>query len=188
MDRPSEITSLLHEWRAGESEAADKLAPLIYEDLRSRAASLFRSESDGHTLQPTALVHEAFARLVDADVAWQNRAHFYALSSRLMRRLLINYAKRRKAERRGGGAVHVTLDVEADAATDADGLEIMELVDAMHRLEELDERKAKFLEMQYFGGMTREEMAEVTGLSVATVGRELRFARAWLRKELCDNE
>lgn len=183
MGADSDITGLLQSWRAGEAAAGDRLAPLVYGDLLDRAASLFRGEGDGHTLQPTALVHEAFARLVDVDVEWQSRAHFYALSARMMRRLLINHANARKAARRGGGAVHVTLHDDVHAEED-EALGLLELVDVLQALEDLDARKASLIEMQYFGGMSHAEMAEVTGTSVATVGRELRFARAWLRKEL----
>ena len=187
MDADSDITGLLRKWRAGEAAAGEALAPLVYDDLHQRAASIFRSEAAGHTLQPTALVHEAFARLVDADVEWQNRAHFIALSARMMRRLLINHANARNAARRGGGAVHLSLHDDAQA-DDYDALAVLELVDILQNLEELDPRKARLVEMQYFGGMSHAEMAEVIGLSVATVGRELRFARAWLRKELKGDE
>ena len=183
----SDITGLLQSWSSGETAAGDRLAPLVYEDLHNRAVSIFRSEAVDHTLQPTALVHEAFARLIDVDVEWQSRAHFYALSARMMRRLLINHANARKAGRRGGGAVHVTLDSDAHAVED-EAFALQELVDVLQALEDLDPRKASLIEMQYFGGMSHAEMAEVTGASVATVGRELRFARAWLRNQLRTEE
>lgn len=183
MDDGLEITGLLQRWGDGDQKAGDALVPLVYEELRRKAAQAFRGENSGHTLQPTALVNEAYAKLVDADVDWQSRAHFYALAARMMRRLLINHANARKAERRGGGAVHVTLERQ-DVLDEQSDPEMIALADALTALEELDERKSRLIEMQYFGGLTVEEMASVTDLSVATVGRELRFARAWLKKEI----
>jgi RNA polymerase sigma factor (TIGR02999 family) len=187
MSEELDITGLLRVWREGEIAAGEKLAPLVYDDLYERAAAIFHGEAEGHTLQPTALVHEAFARLVKVDVEWQSRAHFFALSARMMRRLLINHANSRRAVRRGGGAVHLPLQDELHA-DDVETRGLVELMDALQALEELDPRKASLIEMQYFGGMSHAEMAEVAGLSVATVGRELRFARAWLRKEMAGGE
>ncbi|MEL7199599.1 MAG: sigma-70 family RNA polymerase sigma factor [Pseudomonadota bacterium] len=187
MDTDAEITGLLQQWGGGDEKAGDALAPLVYNELRIRAQRAFRSENSGHTLQPTALVNEAYAKLVNADVDWQDRAHFYALAARMMRRLLINHANSRKAERRGGDAVHVTLDRQ-EIPEHGNDVEMIALADALSALEQLDERKSRLIEMQYFGGLTVEEMAAVTDLSVATVGRELRFARAWLKNEILTDE
>jgi len=183
MDEGTDITGLLRRWSAGDEAAGNALVPLVYADLHRRAALSFRHENAGHTLQPTALVNEAFARLVDIEVEWQDRAHFFALSARLMRRLLIDHANAARAKRRGDGAVHVMLDDMGDVAEPADR-ELLALAEALASLETRNEELCRLIEMQYFGGLTTSEMAEVTGMSVATIGRKLRFARAWLKKEL----
>ena len=136
----------------------------------------------GHTLQPTALVHEVYGRLVDADVAWQDRAHFYALAARMMRRLLVDHAKARSAAKRGGG-LRVTLDEASLPAGDADA-ELLDLDEALTALAELDPRKAELIQLQYFGGLSFREMEAVTGLSSSTLDRDLRMARAWLKDRL----
>lgn len=183
MTGEGEITGLLNDWGKGDAEAGDALMPLVYDELHRCADRLFRRESAGHTLQPTALVHEAFAKLVKIEVPWQDRSHFYALSARMMKRLLINHANARMAAKRGGGAIMVTLDDGLVSANGSD-LQLVELADALSALEEFDPRKAELVELKYFGGLSTEEMASVTGLSVATIGRDLRFARAWLKAEL----
>ncbi|MEQ5787570.1 sigma-70 family RNA polymerase sigma factor [Erythrobacter sp. NFXS35] len=183
MTQDAEITDLLRRWTGGDDGAGEELAPLVYDELYRRAAQIFRRESPGHTLQPTALVNEAYAKLIEAKVDWQDRAHFYALSARMMRRLLVNHANARRAERRGRGAIHVTLESQ-EIPSDVAPPDVMILADTLNSLASIDPEKHRLIEMQYFGGMTIEEMAFVTGKSIATVGRDLRFARAWMKKEI----
>jgi RNA polymerase sigma factor (TIGR02999 family) len=183
MSGPNEITRLLNDWADGDARAGDALAPLVYDELHKLAQRLFRSERAGHTLQPTALVHEIYGKLVNVDVSWQNRAHFYALAARMMRRLLVTHAKARTAAKRGGGALRVTID-ESVAATEGTDTDLMALDEALTALAELDPRKAELIQLQYFGGLTFGEMEEVTSLSSSTLDRELRLARAWLKHRL----
>ncbi|HNP64943.1 MAG TPA: ECF-type sigma factor [Woeseiaceae bacterium] len=183
MGAQKSITQLLNRWGAGDKEAEATLAPMVYDELQRMAKRLFRSEKRSHTLQPTALVHEAFVKLVDVDVAWQDRAHFFSLAARMMRRLLANHANARNAAKRGGGDVKVTLDESAVSGSSADA-DLLDLEEALQGLAELDSRKAELIELQYFGGLTFREMEEVTGLSSSTLDRELRMARAWLKDQL----
>ena len=178
-----EITALLNDWSRGDRAAADRLAPLIYDELRTVARRLFRSEPDGHTLQPTALVHEAFAKLIDVEITWMDRAHFYALAARMMRRLLINKAHARRAEKRGGDAIRVTFADEYAPAPGVD-TDVLALSEALAKLEALDPPKAELIEMRYFGGLSIRELETVTGRSSSSLGRDLRFARAWLKQQL----
>lgn len=186
MTQNAEITGLLHEWSNGDVKAGDALTPLIYDELHRCAQRLFRNENPGHTLQPTALVHEAYAKLINVDVSWRDRTHFFALAARMMKRLLINHANARRAVKRGGDHIHVTLNDANAPGESADAL-LIDLTDALSALEKFDERKAKLVELQYFGGLSVKEMEAVTNLSSATIGRELRFARAWLRDHMDDN-
>lgn len=187
MTKEREITGLLNEWSKGDAAAGEELTPLIYDELHRCAARLFRGENAAHTLQPTALVHEAYAKLINVDMSWRDRTHFYALAARMMKRLLINHANGRNAAKRGGSAVHVTLD---DDRLPADGVDapLLDLTDALSALEEFDPRKAELIELKYFGGLTTEEIAIVTNLSVATIGRDLRFARAWLKDQIANEK
>jgi RNA polymerase sigma factor (TIGR02999 family) len=183
MTAGGEITRLLNKWADGDEGAGDALTPLVYDELRRLAARIFRSERSGHTLQPTALVHEAYARLVDVEVSWQDRAHFYSLAARMMRRLLVNHANARNAQKRGAGAVRVTLNESRTPGPDADA-DLLELDEALTALAEIDARKAELIQLQYFGGLSFREMEEVTGLSSSTLDRDLRLARAWLKDQL----
>lgn len=185
MQAPSEITRLLNRWVNGDAKALDQVTPIVYEELRRIARGVFSGERPGHTLQPTAIVHEAYAKLIGVNVTWQNRAHFYALAARMMRRLLVNYANSRNAEKRGGDALRVTLEEHriADRQPDED---VLALDAALVELTTLDPRKAQILEMHYFGGLTQTEAATALAVSESTVVRELRVAKAWLRKELDD--
>jgi RNA polymerase sigma factor (TIGR02999 family) len=183
MSGAGDITELLNEWTGGDPRAGEALAPLIYEELHNLAQRIFRSEKRGHTLQPTALVHEAYARLVDVDVAWQSRAHFYSLAARMMRRLLVNHANARNAAKRGDGAVRVTL-AEADAPAETVDADLLDLDRALTSLAAIDERKAELIQLQYFGGLSFREMEALTGLSSSTLDRELRLARAWMKVKL----
>lgn len=178
------ITRLLHQWQEGDDEALEQLTPLVYDQLKQLASRIFRTESAGHTLQPTALVNEAFQRLLGADVAWQDRSHFYALSARLMRRILVNHANAKHSGKRGGGAVKVTLQ-ESSADTDADSeSEVIALDMALKELSAFDARKAEILELHYFGGLTYTELAGLMQLAESTIHQELRTAKAWLRGRL----
>jgi RNA polymerase sigma factor (TIGR02999 family) len=183
MTAGGEITRLLNKWADGDDSAGDALTPLVYDELRRLAARIFRSERSGHTLQPTALVHEAYARLVDVEVSWQDRAHFYSLAARMMRRLLVNHANARNAQKRGAGAVRVTLNESGTPSPDADA-DLLELDEALTALAKIDARKAELIQLQYFGGLSFREMEEVTGLSSSTLDRDLRLARAWLKDQL----
>ncbi|MEM1096219.1 MAG: sigma-70 family RNA polymerase sigma factor [Bacteroidota bacterium] len=177
-------TQLLHDLTGGNRAVADALLPLVYDELYAMAQRQLRSERANHTLSPTALVHEAYLRLIEQDrVTWQNRAHFCALAALAMRRILINYAKQRQAEKRGGGLANVTLEDEHTARTTrAD--ELLALDEALERLEAMNERHAKVVVYRFFGGLTQEEIAEVLGVSVPTVRRDWRLARAWLSTAL----
>lgn len=180
----SDVTTLLGQWSDGDTAALDRLLPLIYADLRQLAASYLRREAPGHTLQSTALVHEAFLRLVDQrNTHWRNRAHFFGIAASMIRRILVDHARQQKAEKRGGNAVHLELD-EAMAVADKKAFDIVALDDALARLAELDERQSELIELRFFGGLSIEETAEVMKLSPATVKREWTVARAWLYREL----
>ena len=180
----SDVTQLLLDSRAGGREVLDQLVPQLYEELRRLAHDRLRRERPGHTLTTTALVHEAYLKLVDVKrVQWQDRAHFLAMASRVMRRVLVDYARRRQAAKRGGGRRRVDLD-EAQLIPDAYAERILELHVALTRLEAVNPRQREILEQRYFGGLTLEDTAEVLDVSLTTVKRDLRFARAWLALEL----
>jgi RNA polymerase sigma factor (TIGR02999 family) len=179
-----DITRILQRWRAGDDAALETLMPLVYGQLRSIAANAFRGERAGHTLQPTALVNEAMQRLIGAEVDYQDRNHFFALSARLMRRILVDHAKARNAVRRGGGALKITIQDE-HASTDADtGADILSLDQALFELASFDSRKADVVELHYFGGLTYGELADVLQIAESTVHQDLRTARAWLQQRM----
>ena len=180
-----QVTALLQQWSRGDHDALEKLTPLVYEELRGIAAGYMRDERPGHTLQATALVHEAYVRLIGQKrVSWQNRAHFYGIAAQLMRRILIDHARRRQAAKRGvGGPVRLTAGVDVAGAPEQD-FDLLAIDGALSRLEQLDAAQARIVELRFFGGLTVEETAEVAGISTATVKREWRTARAWLRHEV----
>lgn len=181
---PAEVTGLLVAWSEGDRAALDRLLPLVEGELRLLAHRYLRRERPGHTLQTTALVHEAYLRLVDQKrTQWRNRAHFFGIAASLMRRILIDHARRIAYAKRGGGAPHVALD-EACVVGAERAAELVALDDALAALARVDERKARVVELRYFGGLTAEETAEVLGVHVDTVGREWRRARMFLRREL----
>jgi RNA polymerase sigma-70 factor, ECF subfamily len=187
MNSAMNATLVLGELSAGDSTAAERLLPLVYDELRALAAGYLRQERPGHTLQPTALVHEAYVRLVGGSQPdWAGRAHFLAVAARAMRRTLVNHALARKAEKRGGGRTMLSLDPDSAPAPGGE-IDASALSEALDRLEALDERKARVVEMRFFGGMTVEESAGVLGVSVSTVEGDWRFARAWLSKEMADD-
>ena len=179
------ITELLIAWSDGQREALDRLAPLVYEDLRRLAARYMRREPAGHALQSTALVHEAYLRLIDQrQVQWRNRAHFFGVAAQMMRRILVDYARRRRAERRGGGWERVTLTGDPVGPDGANEVDVLSLHEALERLAAFDPRQERIVELRYFGGLTIEETAEVVGASPATVARDWTMAKAWLRADL----
>lgn len=179
-----DVTELLQAWSGGDREAFDRLVPLVYEHLRHVAHQRLRHEDASPSLNTTALVHEAYLKLVDLRRArFRDRAHFLAMASRVMRRLLIDHARARRAARRGGGAGAVEL-ADALALSDPQSEMLIELDDALQRLERVDPRQGRIVEQRFFGGLSLEETADATGVSLATVKRELRFARAWLAAEL----
>lgn len=179
-----EVTRLLAAWSGGDPRALDALIPLIYGELRALAARSLSRESPGHTLQPTAVVHEAYLRLVDQKRAtWKNRNHFFAVAAQTMRRLLVDHARRRNAEKRGGSPARIPLE-KAGAAVTPPETDVLALDRALEKLAALDAHQAKVVELRYFGGLTLDETAEVLGTSPSTVSRAFRLARAWLYREL----
>jgi len=179
-----DVTRLLKAWSGGDSKALDELFPIVYTEVRKLARSYLRRERPDHTLQPTALVNEAYMRLVDQrHVDWQNRAHFFGIAAQVMRRVLVDHARMRQADKRGSGDRPVVLD-EALALVAERTPDVVALDDALRALAELDPRQAQIVELRFFGGLSIEEAAEVIGLSPATVKREWSAARAWLRREL----
>lgn len=183
-----EITELLCAWQSGDKEALDKLIPLVEAELRRIARAQMRRERDNHTLQTTELINEAFLKLVNATgIEWQNRGHFFSISARIMRRILINYARDGKAGKRGGGAEHINLE-DAVIFTPAKAQELLELDQALEELAQFSPVKSRVVEMRYFGGMSLEETAEALGIAPSTVSMHWRMARAWLREKLCAGE
>lgn len=182
----SEITQLLIAWRDGDPGALERLLPLVYSELHLLAARYMRGEHQGHTLQTTALIHEAYLRLCGSDVAWEGRVHFLAVAAQTMRRILVDHARARGRAKRGGGQAPVTLE-DARAQDPARPDDLLALDEALSRLSALDERKARVVELHYFGGLTYDETAAALGISPATVDRELRMAKAWLYREIGPN-
>ena len=179
-----EITELLAEWREGNQSALDNLYPLVYDELHRLARRYMSRERKGHTLQTTALINEAYVRLVDQkNVQWANRSHFFAISAQIMRRILIDHARRHAYAKRGGGAQQVSLE-EAATVTPEQGLELIRLDEALKSLAEMDPRRSQVVEMRYFGGLNNEEIAGVLHISENTVTRDWNMARAWLYQQL----
>ncbi len=177
------ITQLLQDWVDGDQQSLDKLTPLVYDQLHSIALQIFRGERADHTLQATALVNEAYSRLVEVDVDWQNSGHFFSLAARLMRRILVDHAKARSASKRGGGVRKLPLD-DVIVVSPQLGDEVLNLHEALNALAEHDERKAQILELRYFSGLSYKEISKMLGLSSSTLDREIRFAKAWLSDKL----
>jgi RNA polymerase sigma-70 factor (ECF subfamily) len=181
---PHEITQLLAEWTSGNQEALDKLYPLVYDELRRIARRYMSRERKGHTLQTTALINEAYLRLVEQrNVRWANRSHFFAIAAQIMRRILIDYARRYEYAKRGAGAQRVSLDEVAFVAKER-ARELLLLDEALNRLAAVDARRGRVVELRFFGGLENEEIAEVLKISPNTVTRDWKMARAWLYKEL----
>jgi len=179
------VTGLLHAWKAGDAAASDALVPLVYAELRRQARRALRREGEGHTLQATALVHEAWLRLDGQHQAhWESRTQFLAVAAQMMRRVLVDHARTRRALKRGGGETQLTLGSAEQAAATPDDVDVLALDDALGRLATLDPRKARLVELRYFAGLSIPEAAAALGVSQATVGREWAVARMWLRREL----
>ncbi|MBL8233042.1 MAG: sigma-70 family RNA polymerase sigma factor [Bryobacterales bacterium] len=180
------VTQLLSDLQGGRSSAADELLPLVYQELRRIAAAYMRRERANHTLQATALVHEAFLQLVDQTrVDWKNRAHFFGVAAQLMRRILVEHARTRGAQKRGGSAAKLSLEEAINYFPQKD-LTLLALDDSLKELEKMDERQSRIVELRFFGGLTTEETSEVMGVSTATIEREWRSAKAWLHSQLSD--
>lgn len=184
MSDTHEITSLLAKWAEGDTQALEQLTPLVYTRLRQLAASYLRKERQGHTLQPTALVHEAYLRVVDqTSPNWRNRSHFYGVASRLMRQILVDHARLRQAQKRGRSRVRVSLDQvlgsQKERSADLIALDI-----SLNALEKIDARKSKAVELRYFGGLSLEEVAQALNVSLITVRRDLKMAEAWLQRDM----
>jgi RNA polymerase sigma factor (TIGR02999 family) len=183
---PSKLTELLHRLQAGNRAAVDRLFQAVYQELRGMAEQIFRRESPGQTIQPTALVHEAYLKLIDQkSVDWQGRAHFFALAAQAMRRILLDRAKRRGAAKRGGGWKRITLNERLVPGIQPNE-RLLALDEALNRLAQLDPRQAQMVELRFFGGFGVEQTAEILGISKRTAEREWTMVRAWLRRELAD--
>jgi RNA polymerase sigma factor (TIGR02999 family) len=183
-DSSIEVTQLLGRWRSGDREALDALVPLVYDQLRRIAQNHLRNERPGHTLQSTALVHEAYVRLIRQDLPeWQNRAHFFAVAAQLMRQILVDHARAHRADKRGGSACRLNLD-EAQQDPQPIDVDVIALDDALKTLSEMDPQQGKVVELKFFGGLSIEDTAEVLGISSSTVKRDWITARAWLHREL----
>ena len=177
------VTTLLQDWRQGSTSALERLMPLVYDSLKKIAKRRRAAEHGGNTFDTTEIVHQAYIQLVDADVDWQNRSHFYAIASQVMRRVLIDQARARNRQKRGGDEERVTYDEAMVRAPDLDA-NLLDLDRALTQLAQQDERKARILECHFFAGMTYDEIAETLSVSAATVDRDLRFAKAWVYREM----
>ena len=184
---PPEVTQLLAAWSNGDPAARDELMTLVYQELHRLAHHYMKLESTGHTLQTSALVNEAFLRLIDQrNVHWKNRAHFFGIAAQMMRRILVDYARNRRYAKRGGGTRAMSLD-EALIMSDERGAEVVALDAALERLAEIDPRKSQMVELRFFGGLSIEETAEVLAVSPGTVMRDWTIAKAWLRREMAND-
>jgi RNA polymerase sigma-70 factor (ECF subfamily) len=182
MNLSGQVTQLLLDWSSGDKAALDKLIPIVHDELRRLARHYMRRERIGHTLQTSALINEAYLRLVDGDVAWKNRSHFFGIAARLMRQILVDHARALHNRKRGGDQLRVSLAEAADVGGRA--AELIALDEALENLAAMDEQQSRIVEMRYFSGLTIEETAEVLNISTATVEREWRSARAWLRHQM----
>jgi len=186
--REHEVTQLLQAWSGGDEQALGDLIPLVHKELHRLARSYMAGESPGHTLQPTALVNEAYLRLVDVkNISWQNRAHFFGVSAQLMRRILVDFARSRRSLKRGGETFTVSLE-EGSIVSRARGADVVALDDALKTLAEMDPRRSRVVELRFFGGLSAEETAEVLKVSAETVLHDWKLAKAWLLRELSVDE
>jgi RNA polymerase sigma factor (TIGR02999 family) len=179
----SDVTALLQAWSGGDESARDQLFPLVYDELRRRAAGHLRRERPGHTLQTSGLVHEAFLKLIDQNAGWKNRAQFFGIASQVMRRVLVDHARARQAAKRAGPRIHVTLGEEV-AVSDPREVDLIELDAALDELAAIDPRQARIVELRFFGGLTQQEVADLLGISLTTANREWRLVKAWLYQRI----
>ncbi len=183
-DNTHEVTEILEKWRGGDKGAAEQLFPLVYDELKRQARNFLWRERSDHTLQPTALVHEAYLKMVDqTNLSAENRSHFFGIASRMMRQILVDHARRHNAEKRGGAAQRFSIE-DIDVMPQNAAGDLLELNEALEKLEAIDERKSKVVEMRFFGGMKEAEIAEVLGVTEKTVRRDWQFAKLWLFREL----
>jgi RNA polymerase sigma factor (TIGR02999 family) len=180
------VTGLLRQWRGGDGAALDQLMPVVYEELRRLAGRHLQGERPGHTLRATDLVHELYIRLVDADIEWKDRTHFYAIAARILRRVLVEYARSHNRQKRGSGEAPIPLD-EAVLVGPESAAIVLELDDALQRLSEFDARKSDIVQLLFFGGLTYDETAMALDVSPATIHRELKLAKAWLYREMAQS-
>ena len=184
-ENSQQITQLLEQWSNGDAEVLDALMPLVYVELRRQAAGYLRRERSNHTLQPTALINEAYLKLIDQrSVKWQNRAHFFAIAAQAMRRILVDYARERKREKRGGAAENLPLDEALTIVSQEKSVDLVALDEALNKLAKFDERQAKVVELRYFSGLSIDETAEVLSVSNVTIRRDWNMAKAWLHQEI----
>ena len=189
LPRVNDVTGLLLSWRQGDAAALDRLVPLVYDELRRVARGHLRREAPGHSLQATALVHEVFLRLVEADrLTPMSRTHFFAISARLMRQILVDHARRKRADKRGGGATVISLDEAAPAVAQTSGVDVLALDEALDALSSFDARQCRVVELRFFAGLNIPETADALGISTATVEREWTMAKAWLYRRLSAHE
>jgi len=179
-----EISVILKDWSEGNRASADRLLSLVYDELRKIAGQYLKKEKSDHTLQPTALVHEAYMKLIDiSDISWNDRAHFFAVSANIMRHILVDHARAKLAEKRGGDAQHISLE-DADSLSSETDIDLLAVDEALNELAKFDEQQSRIVELRFFGGLTIEETAHVAGISPATVKREWAMAKAWLHRKL----
>lgn len=185
MSQTHEITGMLHKWSDGNLEALEELMPLVYSELHRQAARFLRRERRDHTLQTTALIHEAYIKLVDQrEIDWENRAHFFAIAANLMRRILVDHARAKHREKRGGNYLKLPLEEAALVVNNEKSIDLMALDEALDRLAEIDARQSRIVELRYFSGLSLEETAAVLKISRTTVAEEWAMAKAWLHREL----
>jgi len=184
-ENSQQITQLLKQWSNGDAEVLDDLMPLVYIELRRQASGYLRRERSDHTLQPTALINEAYLKLIDQrDVKWQNRAHFFAIAAQAMRRILVDYARERHREKRGGAAENLPIDEALTIVSQEKSVDLVALDEALNKLATFDDRQAKVVELRYFSGLSIDETAEVLNVSNVTVRRDWNMAKAWLHQEI----
>jgi RNA polymerase sigma factor (TIGR02999 family) len=184
-ENSKQITRLLEQWNDGDAEVLDDLMPLVYLELRRQASGYLRRERPNHTLQPTALINEAYLKLIgQRDVKWQNRAHFFAFAAQAMRRILVDYARERKREKRGGAPENLPLDEALTIVSQEKSIDLVALDEALNKLAAFDERQARVVELRYFSGLSIEETAEVLHVSNVTIRRDWNMAKAWLHQEI----
>lgn len=185
MDKTHEITRMLHEWSEGNREALEELMPLVYTELHKQAARYLRRERQNHTLQTTALIHETYIKLVDQrEVNWENRTHFFAIAANLMRRILVDHARAKHRDKRGGDALTLPLEAAALVINNEKNIDLIALDQALDRLADFDEQQARIVELRYFSGLTLEETAAALNISRSTVAEDWAMAKAWMHREL----